>query len=114
MMARMTAHDRNRTTRRGAAIVESALVLTVFLLLLFGVFEYCRFLLVLHLTNNAARDAARYASVNVGKPASFASSDYTDGNNKVYTNIEQYAKDRMGGVWKQLSDFKVAVYSVDQ
>ena len=44
--------------RRGVAVVESALVLGVFALLFFGVFEYCRFLLVLHTTNNAARDGA--------------------------------------------------------
>ena len=59
---------RNRL-RRGAAIVESTLVLSVFLMLLFGMFEYCRFLLVLHVTNNAARDGVRYAAVNVTKPA---------------------------------------------
>ena len=47
---------RHRTHRRGMTIVETTLALGLFLLLLFGLFEYCRFLMVLHVTNNAARD----------------------------------------------------------
>ena len=57
MLARLTSRARfqPRSRRRGMTVVESALVLSVFLLLLFGIFEYRRFLLVLHVTNNAAR-----------------------------------------------------------
>ena len=56
---------RRANRRRGMTLVESTLVLMVFLMLLFGIFEYCRFLMVLHITNNAARDGARYAVVNL-------------------------------------------------
>ncbi|OWK40904.1 TadE/TadG family type IV pilus assembly protein [Fimbriiglobus ruber] len=51
--------------RRGVTIVELALLLSIFLMFLFGAFEYCRYLFVLQVTANAARDGARYAAVNV-------------------------------------------------
>ncbi len=88
--------------RHGAVVVESALVLGIFFVLLFGVFEYCRFLMVLHVTNNAARDASRYATVNVGCDPDQVSAKKAD--------ILQYARDRMGGVQKNIVGFDVAVY----
>ncbi|HEY3789782.1 MAG TPA: TadE family protein [Urbifossiella sp.] len=91
-----------RTNRRGAAAVEAALVMGIFLMLLFGVYEYCRFLMVLHVTNNAARDASRYATVNVGcDPTQVAT---------MKTNILNYATTRMGGVNQNLNGYQVAVY----
>jgi len=96
------------------AVVESALVLSVFLMLLFGMFEYCRFLLVLHTTNNASRDGARYACVNLDKPSTFPTANYTDGSGQVYVNVQTYTQNRMGGVDKQIAGFQVAVYPVDQ
>ena len=57
-----------RTARRGVTIVESALVLSIFLMLLFGVFEYCRYIIWMHVTTNAARDVALYTTVNVKCP----------------------------------------------
>jgi hypothetical protein len=113
MLARLTRRP-NRTVRRGGTIVESVLVLSVFLLLLFGMFEYCRFLLVLHVTNNAARDGARYAAVNVDKPDNFPNVNYTDNAGKVYPSIKEFTRRRMGGAEKQVVGFRVAVYAVDQ
>lgn len=54
------SHPRGRS-RRGSALVEAALVLPVCLLFIFGVLEYGRYLMMLHLLNNAAREGARYA-----------------------------------------------------
>lgn len=99
--------------RRGATVVEAALVMGVFLLLLFGMFEYCRFLMVLHITNNAARDGARYASVNLDKPGTFNRTNFVDANGTTYTNIEAYTTARLGGVQKNLTDFRVACFAVD-
>jgi Flp pilus assembly protein TadG len=48
--------------RRGAAIVEAAIVMNVFLLLIFGIFEFGHFVMVKQLMDNAARDGARMAS----------------------------------------------------
>lgn len=96
----------NRTRRRGVTIVESALVLSIFLMLLFGIFEYCRFLMVLHVTHNAARDGARYAAVNVNCPSDQVAAKKTA--------IEDYTKARMKSVEKQFSGaVQVAVYPCD-
>lgn len=111
MLASRTARTARR--RRGATIVEGALVMGVFLMLLFGMFEYCRFLMVLHVTNNAARDGARYASVNLDKPATFNRTDFTDAGGTAYTNIEAYTTARLGGTQKQLNNYKVACFAVD-
>ncbi len=97
--------NRTNRRRRGMTIVESALVLSVFLMLLFGIFEYCRYMMVLHVTHNAARDGARYASVNVNCP-----SDQIDAKK---LEIEQYTKDRMASVQKNILNLKIAVYPCD-
>ena len=89
--------------RRGMTIVECCLVLSIFLMLLFGIFEYCRFIMVMHITNNAARDGARYAAVNV------STSDPTTKK----AEIIQYTKDRMAGVTMNITNLQVAVYPVD-
>lgn len=94
-----------RPTRRGMTVVETALVLGIFLVLLFGIFEYCRFLLVLHVANNAARDAARFAAVNVNCPPDQVAARQAQ--------IVQYAQDRMGGVLSQVQGCQVAVYPCD-
>jgi Flp pilus assembly protein TadG len=91
--------------RRGSTVVEAALVMSVFLLLLFGIFEYCRFLFVLHVTNNAAREGARYASVNATAPTSQAAT--------LQTAIIAYTTQMMSGVNNQISGYQVAVYAVD-
>jgi Flp pilus assembly protein TadG len=91
--------------RRGMTLVETALVLTIFLMLLFGIFEYCRFIMVMHVTNNAARDGARYAAVNVN-----CSSDALASTQAA---IVQYTKDRMAGIGNTVSNVQVAVYPCD-
>lgn len=101
------------TRRRGSTLVETALVIGIFMLVLFGIFEYCRFLMVLHVANNAARDGARYASVNVGKPNTFNTTDYTDGSGKVSPSIARYTKERLGGIDRQIQGCQIAVYSCD-
>jgi Flp pilus assembly protein TadG len=93
--------------------VETALVLTVFCMLLFGVFEYTRFLFVLHVTNNATRDGARYAAVNMSMPSNFYNTNYQDASGNVYTNITSYTTALLGGADKQLSSYAVSVYAVD-
>jgi Flp pilus assembly protein TadG len=55
-----------RARRRGAAAVEAAFVLGVFMLLFIGLVEYCRFLWVCQICENAAREGARYAIANQG------------------------------------------------
>jgi Flp pilus assembly protein TadG len=103
-----------RPRRRGVTVVESAAVMSVFLLLLFGMFEYCRFLMVLHVTNNAAREGARYAVVNVDKPTDFDYVDFTDASGRQFDNIQKYTTARMGGIHtRNIEGFRVACYAID-
>src|SRR5437870_8685697 len=55
------ARQRRSTSERGTAIVESAIILPVFFLLLFGVFEASRFMNTQQVLTNAAREGARLA-----------------------------------------------------
>lgn len=60
---KMNTRNSQRTTRRsGLTVLETALVLNVFLLILFGIFEFGRALMVRNLVNHAARGAARLAA----------------------------------------------------
>ena len=104
---------RPNSRRRGMTTVETALVLSVFCMLLFGVFEYSRFLYMLHVANNAARDGARYAVVNLDKPSTFDTTDYTDNAGTKFVNIKDYTKARLGGGDRQLDGYDCAVYAVD-
>lgn len=47
----------------GSTIVEMALILPLFLLLVFGIFEFGRAWLIINTMNHAAREAVRLASV---------------------------------------------------
>ena len=60
----MTTRDLRRRRRRGATIVETALVISTCLLLVFGIYEYGRFLMVRNLMDNAVQVGARYAVVH--------------------------------------------------
>ena len=61
--------------RGGATTVEFAFVAILLFMMLFGIFEYGRFLFMYHLTTNACRDGARFACVRTnggtmpGEPA---------------------------------------------
>ena len=77
----MIIRKQNRERRRGAATVEMAVVCMLLFMFLFGIFEYCRLLFMLHITQNAARDTARFASVHTsggtmpGDPATISKAD---------------------------------------
>jgi len=54
---------RNRRRRRGQALVEFALVLPLFALMVFAVIEFGRAFYTVHMLSTAARDGARTASL---------------------------------------------------
>jgi hypothetical protein len=64
----MTVSSRKPSRRNAAALIETVAVVLVFLLFLFGVLEYCRFLFIRQLTANATREGARFAVVNTSSP----------------------------------------------
>lgn len=55
-----------RTRRYGATSVETAAVISVALLFIFGILEYARLVYFFHVADNAAREGARYAVVHTG------------------------------------------------
>lgn len=54
----------NRGDRRGQSLVEFALILPVFILILVGIFDGGRLVFANHTVNNAAREGGREAIVN--------------------------------------------------
>lgn len=68
-----------RKNRRGAAVVEFAIVAPVFFLLVFGMIEYGRMVMVQQILTNASREGARYAVILS-----------TNDTNAVETRVEDY------------------------
>ena len=54
--------------RRGATAVETAMVLIPLMMMVLGIFEFSRMLMVWNLLNNAARTGVRYALANNTSP----------------------------------------------
>jgi len=54
----------NLDNNKGSALVEMALILPVLLLLVFGIFEFGRAMLITNTLNYAAREGARRATVS--------------------------------------------------
>jgi Flp pilus assembly protein TadG len=98
--------------RGGATTVEASVVVSVFLLFLFGLFEYCRFIFFLHVATNAARDAGRYAVVNDFQPTNFDYVDSTYGG-VTYRSIKGYVDDRLASNGKMLTNYTVTVFPCD-
>lgn len=57
---------RQRGRARGQALVEAALVAPLFFLILFGIIDLGRVIWANDVVSNAAREGARFASVNAG------------------------------------------------
>ena len=60
MMLAKKTHEK----RSAATAVELAAVLIIFVMLMFGILEYCRLCFTMNVVENAAREGARYAVVN--------------------------------------------------
>ena len=63
MIMKSTRRGKARDARRGQAVVEFALILPVFLLMLFGAIEFGRAYYNVHLLTNAAREGARMGAL---------------------------------------------------
>ena len=61
-MKRLRLHDRER--RRGAALVEMALVLPIFVSVVLGIVEFGRAMMVAQLLTNASREGARMGAMD--------------------------------------------------
>lgn len=99
---------RQHGRRGGATLPETALVLTAFLMFLFGVFEYARFLMLLHVTTNASAAGARYAVVRVTYPTNFDTTAYNGEQ-----SIHDYVKQQLGGAHAMIDSYSVSVFPCD-
>ena len=54
----------NLNNKKGAALVETAIILPLLLLIVFGIFEFGRAMYMTNTLNNAAREGARRAAVS--------------------------------------------------
>lgn len=104
--------NRSPLRRGGATVVEVALLMSIFLMFMFGILEYSRYLMAVHVATNAARDGARYASVNVDKPSNFDYVDFTSGS-RTYPSVWKYTVQRMGGTDKMIKNLTVATFPCD-
>ena len=95
-----------RGARRWASsTVEFAFVAPIFFLILFGIYEYARYLFTIQMVNNAAREGARYVAVT-------ADTDVTTAG--IQTYVDQYL---MGQGAAQLVGYtpasSITVYKAD-
>lgn len=103
--------------RSGATTVEFAMIAILLFLMLFGIFEYGRFLFVYHLTTNAARDAARFAIVHTGggtmagEPATITTADVQEVWRTGTFNGQTYGSG-MCGMENQITGYVVNVFAV--
>jgi Flp pilus assembly protein TadG len=99
----MLAPSTPKTTRQAMTVVEVAVVISTTLLIVFGIFEYGRFLMTRQVLENAARTGARYAVVNT--------------YGKSTADVQGVTFNALGGQHTQLESFdqasNIAVYRAD-
>src|SRR5437763_14093745 len=93
-------HRKRGGTRRGAVAVETALVISLVLLFMFGVLEYGRLLFFMHVANNAVREGARFAAVHTG-----------DGTTQA--QVQSYVQTQLGGQQSYLTGLTVNVFNAN-
>jgi len=93
--------------RRGAVAVETAVVLSLVFLLVLGIFEYGRFLMVYNMTEFASREGARMVSVQ------FTANRTTADINVITQQVKDYTRSVMGVTANQLEGLDVTVTRLD-
>lgn len=93
-------HPVRTPARHGATIVEAAMVLSVFVMVLFSIFEYGRLVMLENLMVNAAREGCRYALVH--------SQDAT-----VVADVRAQVRAHLGGQDAQFPDLAITVFPTD-
>ncbi len=95
-----------RTVRRGATVVEAALLLPLVILFLLGILEYGRYVMTIQIMTNAAREGAHYALAHT-EPVTLSGVTYGNSDADVNTIVNQYT----GG--QKLTGQTVQVYKSD-
>ena len=86
---------RTPARRRGVTLVETAMVISLMMLFLLGVFEYGRFIAVLQVVENATREGARMGIAHT--------------NDKVTSDVVARITDKLAGVDYQLTNLQINV-----
>jgi hypothetical protein len=92
-----------RPRRLASALVETAAIAGVFLLVLMGITEYCRFLFFLQLSENAAREGCRFAVVTT----------LTDTDADFTQDVTDVVNTFMNNMGSKMRNFKVTVSQAD-
>jgi Flp pilus assembly protein TadG len=92
--------------RKAAALVEAAMVLPIVCMFLFGILEYCRYVMTLQVLTNACREGARYAMIH---PQPVTINGTTYGN--ATSDVQAVINTAMGG--QSLSGQTVSIYAAD-
>src|SRR5208282_2999139 len=87
--------------RWGAVLVETSVIIGLVAMLVFGVFEYARFLMDWNLLNNAAREGCRYALAN-------------NTSTTITTSVTSIVNAYMAGKTKDFSNWTVTVTGTHQ
>jgi Flp pilus assembly protein TadG len=95
-MTRIHSRDRKRTA---AVTLELAVVIALFLMILFGIFEYARLVMVRQVIQNAAREGARYAVVHT--------------YDMTAPDVVQVVRQYLAGQERQLQNVSIRVYRAD-
>ena len=96
---RQRSGSRSRS-RRGSVVVETAIVLSVLLTGLLGIFEYGRLVMIRQIMNNAAREGARMAVVS-------ATSEPTDTTQQIRDTVNAY----LAG--QAIQNVEIQIYQAD-
>lgn len=92
--------QRKRSQRLGATVIEMAVVSSIFVLMLFGIFEFCLVVYTYNVVENAAREGSRYGVVNV--------TDTT-----LVNDTKNVVKNFMGGLDTKMTGYNCDVYLAD-
>lgn len=92
--------------RRGSTVVETAIVLPLMLLFIFGIMEYGRYVLCLQTVTNAAREGCRYAVTHT-QPVTLGGTTTGNAISDVTNQVTQFLSGQ------QLTGQTVTVYQSD-
>lgn len=89
-----------KSARKGAALIEFAVVAVIFFMMLYGIMEYATIIYFRNVVTNAAREGARYGVVNVD-------------DTTIVTDTQAKVKSLMFNIDKQLTGYTCDVYRSD-
>lgn len=114
---------RRRLHRSGATIVETAAVISVALLFVFGIVEYGRYIFFLQVAGNAVREAARYAAVHTGDgtatgnlndvPTFETNPNYSFVYRAPNSSVRSIVNYQLGNARNSISNYGVEVYNAN-